>query len=178
MIYRRIKNEAGIVHEGIEIVPVDSLTENISSLNSFNSDSIKVQYSGDEVLRLLDAIGLLKEMEFLKGSISYSVELPEFLQVKPQDLRRLAYDHKKVRYLVTICVIDNTRDCVFLPSNDPEYKDVQHRLHLALQDLSSVMDLKSVECGLLQPDEDKFSVRVSFEHKNGETSNLVIEVSE
>jgi len=176
MIYRRIKNEGDIVQDGIEIVPVDSLTESNNLLNQFNSDSIKVQYSGDEVLRILDASGQLNEKEFLKESISYSVELPEFLQVKPPDLRRFAYDHKKVRDLVDICIFDNTRDSIFLPFNDSVFRDVQHRLHVVLQDLSSVIDLISVECGPLQPGEGKYSVRVKFEYKNGETLVLVKDV--
>lgn len=176
MIYRRYKNEGGLVLEGIEIVPVHRLTENINSLNPFNGDSIKVMYYGEDVLKISDASGWLNEMEFLMGSIIYNVELPKFLQVKPQDLRRFAYDHKNVRDLVSICIFDNTRNCVFIRFNDSEFKYVQDRLYLALQDLSTVIDLISVECGLLQTNESKFSVSVKFGHKNGETSSLEMDV--
>ncbi len=154
MICRRIK--WGELVEGVEIVPKDEQSKPIASDDIFSGECIKVHF-------------IKKEEE----TLFYDVKVPKNFRVKPPDLRRFAYDHKKVESLVANCVKDNFVKYVFEPVNESTLRKLQSELFVALQDLSSVLDLLSVEC-YAESSLGAISVNVKFEHKNGELKTLVV----
>jgi len=159
MIYRRIKH--GQLVEGIEIVRADVPSRPIGSADSNDSDSIRV---------------LFCEME--GETLFYDVELPKQFQVKPPDLRRFAYDHKKVESLVVDCINDNAYRYVSEPQNESLLEKIEQELYVVLQDLNSVIDLLSVGCDLATADShNDISVRVEFEHKNGEHRCVIVNIN-
>ena len=137
---------------------VDEPSRPIATDDLFNDDSIKVCF-------------LKMEGE----TLFYDVEVPKLLRVRPPDLRRFAYDHKKVESLVANCVKDNAYRYAFEPLNESLLKNIEQELFVALQDLNSVLKLLSVECNLMpQGSPSDISVRVEFEHKNGERRVVVM----
>ncbi|MCP4611802.1 MAG: hypothetical protein GY845_24125 [Planctomycetes bacterium] len=158
MIYRR--RIIGDIDEIIEII-VDSKVANCKTLSeTFNDNSIKV---------------LL--MEIKDNNKIYWVEIPKYLKVKPPDWRDLAYDHEKAKDLISTCVTDNFQHFIFEPLNDTTLNKLQDDLSIALADLSSVIDLISVECTSNQEEANSLRVMVTFEHKNGERCSYITQTA-
>lgn len=159
MIYRRIK--LGDIAECIEIVLEGEPSIQTTSTDLFKYDSIKVS--------LLEIEG---------ETVIYYVEVPAPLSVKPPDLRRFAYDHKKVESLVVNCINDNSLGYNFEVLNESLLEKLQREIFVALQDLNSVIELLSVECN--QNPRSSFSdisVTVEFEQKNGERKVIVVQLN-
>ena len=106
----------------------------------------------------------------------YNVEIPPYFKVKPPDWRDLAYDHAKVKNLIRNCVTDNCNHFIFEPTNENNLNRVRSYLYTPLTDLSSVIDLISIECTTNKESTNHFTVTVKFEHKNGEQNECVIDV--
>jgi hypothetical protein len=99
----------------------------------------------------------------------YHVLLPENLIVRPVDWRRFAYDHEKVVNLLSVCARDNLAPLVFAPNSDEVRKQAETNLMVALGDLSSIFDTKSVRCEWECIDEiSRIVTTLKGEHKNGE----------
>jgi len=100
----------------------------------------------------------------------YRIFLPESLIVCPVDWRRFAYNHAKVVELLACCVRDNFLPLHFEPWSEDLKSHAENTMTLALGDLSSIFDLKSVHCE--HPEGNRFLVSIEGEHKNGEISTL------
>jgi hypothetical protein len=104
----------------------------------------------------------------------YTVDLPENLMVRPVDWRRFAYDHAKVEALVSLCVRDNLREVLFEPWSERLRERVETTLMLALDDLRSVFETRSVRCEG-GPD-GTIRVTIEGEHKNAEYRSYCVSV--
>ncbi|MCU7811851.1 MAG: hypothetical protein KZQ77_11555 [Candidatus Thiodiazotropha sp. (ex Notomyrtea botanica)] len=153
MILRRIK--FGQFVEGIEIIPADGQLYSFANGELFGDESVKVSFLEDN-----------------KDSHIYQVNIPKQLRVKPQDLKRFAYDHEKVVSLVVNCITDNLAEYTFETQNERTLDNLKQELLVALQDFSTIMQLISVEC--CAGSDDKKVVTVIFEYKNGEARELVV----
>ncbi|MEJ2635096.1 MAG: hypothetical protein P8184_07365 [Calditrichia bacterium] len=158
MILRRIKY--GDTIEGIEIVPEDERSKSIAHDDISRDEGLMVKF--------------IKEEEDV---IFYYVHVPNNFRVKPQDLRRHAYDHKQVDSLVENCVKDNLGEHIFEPLSESTLKRIQSDLSAALQDLSSVLDLLSVECQA-GSSPGTISAEVKFEYKNGQSKAITIALNQ
>ena len=76
----------------------------------------------------------------------YEVELPNGYVIRPVDWRRFACDSPLVEKLLATCVRDNLADAVFSPWTESSREATVERLVLALQDLSSMLDVRLVTC--------------------------------
>lgn len=99
----------------------------------------------------------------------YHVLLPDSLAIRPVDWRRFAYDHVKVSELLSLCVRDNLIPLSVEAWSEELRQCIETTLTLALGDLNSVFDLKSVRC---ESGEDVgVVIKIEGEHKNGQLMN-------
>lgn len=159
MIIRRIKR--GTIIKPIEIIPIETLSQRAVQVMLSSSNAIKIQYIGTD-----------------KGDELYDVELPEGLEVKPADLRYMAYDHEQVEKLVAQCVRDNLRAFVCRPRDDAFFEDLNATLTEALRDLLTLIDLVSVERHTQEEATNEYYIDVIYEEKNGARQQLRLPVSE
>jgi hypothetical protein len=101
----------------------------------------------------------------------YSVFLPQGFLIRPADWRRFAYDHARVTELLSLCVRDNLQGLDFVtfgvwPWPDEQREYAETTLMVALADLSSIFDAKSVR--FERHEEDSILTTIDGEHKNGE----------
>ncbi len=104
----------------------------------------------------------------------YAVDIPGHLFVQPVDWRRFAYDHRKIQELLNDCIHDNVVSFGFAENVTIVPDEIQQCLEMALNDLSSVVDLNAVECD--SPSEGQLQVTVDVDHKNGERANYVFAI--
>jgi phage tail sheath protein FI len=106
----------------------------------------------------------------------YSVMLPDGYVVRPVDWRRFALDEPKMRELLSHCVRDNLAEAVFEPWSSTLADRVLPPLKLALQDLSSMLDVVDVQ---IEPGDQRDELRVSVAVLDvcGANSNVVIALS-
>ena len=106
----------------------------------------------------------------------YSIVLPDGYAVRPVDWRRFALDEPKMRELLAHCVRDNLVDAVFEPWSSELADRVLPPLRLALQDLSSMLDVVDVR---LEPGDQQDVWRVGIEVRDvrGHLSTVVIALS-
>jgi hypothetical protein len=154
MLYRRAI--IGEKDESIVIEPIGDLPQQINFKDLFKEDAIWVYFS------------------HMEGETKiYSVSLPEYFRVKPPDLRIFNYDHKQIEDLIINCLKDNcVSELTFESRSRSLLNTLEHRLFVALQDLNSVLDLKSIKCNLETSGD--VSVNVEFEHKNGERKVICV----
>ena len=103
----------------------------------------------------------------------YEVQLAAHHAVTPADWRRFAYDHARIAELLTTCVTDNLALFGFDPQTDESRSRIEATLAVALGDLTSIFESKSVQCEFT--DDGFIRVAVSGDHKNGETRSYFVE---
>jgi hypothetical protein len=106
----------------------------------------------------------------------YRVALATGYAVRPVDWRRFATDELKVRAMLTRCVRDNLAEAVFEPWSPALADRFVPRLTLALQDLSSMLEVIHVQ---LEPGDGPDALRVSVELRNvgGRAATVVLVLS-
>lgn len=109
------------------------------------------------------------------GIRAYGITLPGNVLVRPVDWRRFAYDHEKVAALIRSCACDNfgLAYCDLDFSAEEYVGRFENVLMRALQDLSSIFDVKSVKCELLN---DRALTEVTGDFKNGEAACICIDL--
>ena len=105
----------------------------------------------------------------------YHVVLPDHLMVRPVDWKRFSYDHTKVKELLLSCVRDNLLPLGIEPWSEAQKERAEITLRLALGDLSSMFDLKSVRCECQEG--GRVRTTIEGEHKNGERLSYGVEVA-
>jgi hypothetical protein len=155
MIYRR--RIIGAKQERIEILPAANTANNKTLKNAFGDTAIKIVF-----------------LETTDNCHIYDVDLPDAFTVKPPDLRDLAYKHDIVENMVKTCVSDNLTGFMFDAWDEKAPKNMSRRLFEALFDLSTVIDLISVNCEPDNLNDSGLIVSLEFEHKNGERKMLQI----
>jgi hypothetical protein len=142
----------------IEIVPAKNTTGKNEIEKSFEKKQIKMCV-------------LNKEKDFYR----YEIDLPDTFVLKPPDLREFAYEHDIVNEMIKAYIKDNVEMYMMDLITQELFDKIRKTLHLALSDLSSIMDLISVDC---ESGNEPGSYRVSviYEYKNGERNVLCTEM--
>jgi hypothetical protein len=101
----------------------------------------------------------------------YSVSLPKGFVVRPVDWRRFAYNHDKVAELLSRCIQDNLLALDFVafavrPWSDEQRALAENTLTMALADLGSIFDTKSVRFEFHE--DGTLLTVIEGEHKNGD----------
>ena len=103
---------------------------------------------------------------------TYFILLGEGVAAKPVDWRRFSYDHDKVRALLHQCIKDNLKTALLFDVQSNELaRQLEHNLSVALSDLTSIFDTKSVRCEIHDGDA---LVTIDGEYKNGERGQLMV----
>lgn len=104
-------------------------------------------------------------------TLLYEVTLAGGAVVRPVDWRRFAYSDEAVRHLVGVCVRDNLTQFAFMPNTGSTFDAVSNCLGVALGDLQSIADIRSIDC---RADGFRRMVEVRYETKNGTSHELVV----
>jgi hypothetical protein len=107
-----------------------------------------------------------------RAALLYVIELMYGCMVQPVDWRRFAYEDHKVYEAVATCVKDNLGPFVFMPNTDETERMIRDCMSVALGDLQSIADVKSVACRL---DEYCRTVEVIYATKNGAAHQVDIQ---
>jgi hypothetical protein len=103
----------------------------------------------------------------------YTIELPDDVDIRPADWRRIAYDHDAIGQLLGATMWHNCRPYDFEPLTPELLKRIEAAQRIAMRDLATVFDVDSVECAAT-PD-GLLEVTVSGQHKNGTHASRTIQ---
>ncbi len=110
-----------------------------------------------------------------KNFCFYLLNLSNQSRVIPVDWRRFSYDHKKVSELLSNCINDNVSQYSFGPFSKEVLGRIEKTLIIALYDLKSIFEVKSVNCEI---DFDlNIVTTVVGEHMNGEQVSYIVNVN-
>jgi hypothetical protein len=96
----------------------------------------------------------------------YLIDLPDGIEVRPAEWRRIAYDHSAIGQLISATVRQNCSLLDLEPLGPDRLRRTEAWLRIALRDLATVFDIQTVDCALTS--EGGLEVSVTGEHKNGE----------